>query len=297
LEARRIVATEPRPTATLWSVPLGGATASAGDARQISLSTQRAVSPRIGPDFVVYRAPKAGTDGLWRLGGDGEAATTELWSGADGRVVAGPALTADGQRLAFVVQRRGQTRLHVVNADGSAARKLADELEVRGAPSWSPDGEWIAIAGVRDGEPRLFKVRTNGADPPVALGDRYALDPVWSPSGRFLVYTGRDVGTVMPLEGINADGTLHPLPEVFLSRGARRLDFLGDDDGTLVILKGALSHKEFWAIDLASGIERALTELGPGELIGDFDVSDDGRTLVFDRVHEESDIVRIDLAR
>jgi hypothetical protein len=29
---------------------------------------------------------------------------------------------------------------------------------------------------------------------------------------------------------------------------------------------------------------------------GDFDVSPDGRTLVFDRVRDESDIVRIDLA-
>ena len=110
------------------------------------------------------------------------------------------------------------------------------------------------------------------------------------------MYTGRDVGTVMPVKAVNADGTPHALPELFLSRGSRRLDFLGDDEGTLVILKGALSHKEFWAIDLASGAERALTELGPGAMIGDFDVSDDGRTLVFDRVREESDIVRIDLA-
>jgi len=49
-------------------------------------------------------------------------------------------------------------------------------------------------------------------------------------------------------------------------------------------------------VDLASGIERPLTALGPGALIVDFDVSADGQTLVFDRVHEESDIVRIDLA-
>jgi DNA-binding winged helix-turn-helix (wHTH) protein len=294
-DARRIVATEARPTATLWRVTLGEAPGAA-DAEQISNPTQRGVSPRIGPGFVVYRAPKAGTDSLWKRE-EGGSAAVELWSGADGRVVAGPALRADGQRLAFVVQRRGQTKLHVVNADGSAARKLADELEVRGAPAWSPDGEWIAIAALRDGEPRLFKVRTTGADSPIALGDDYALDPVWSPSGRFLVYTGRDVGTVMPLKAINADGTPHVLPELFLSRGSRRLDFLGDNDGTLVILKGALSHKEFWAIDLESGVERVLTELGPGALIGDFDVSHDGRTLVFDRVREESDIVRIDLVR
>jgi hypothetical protein len=42
---------------------------------------------------------------------------------------------------------------------------------------------------------------------------------------------------------------------------------------------------------------RTLIALGPGELIGDFDVSRDGHTLVFDRVHEESGILRIDLAR
>ena len=136
----------------------------------------------------------------------GSEGATELWSGVDGRVAAGPELTADGQRLAFVVQRRGVSRLYVVNADGSAPRELADELDVRGAPAWSPDSEWIAIAAVRDGEPRLFKVRATGDAAPIALGDDYALDPVWSPSGRFLVYTGRDVGTVIPIRAVNADG-------------------------------------------------------------------------------------------
>jgi hypothetical protein len=48
-------------------------------------------------------------------------------------------------------------------------------------------------------------------------------------------------------------------------------------------LKGEQSHKEFWAVDLRSGAERALTELGPGQVIGDFDVAADGRTIVFDR--------------
>jgi Tol biopolymer transport system component len=296
MDTRRIVATEALPTSTLWRISLGDAMASAADAEQISVSTQRAVAPRVGAGFVVYRAPKAGTDGLWRREGS-SGAVTELWSGVDGRVVAGPSLSADGERLAFVVQRRGLARLHLAKVDGSGSRKVADELEVRGVPAWSPDGKWIALAALRDGEPRLFKLPAAGEGPLIALGDDYALDPVWSPSGRFLVYTGRDVGTVMPVKAINADGTPHTLPELFLSRGSRRLAFLGDDDGTLVILKGALSHKEFWAIDLASGVERALTELGPGALIDDFDVSHDGSTLVFDRIHEESDIVRIDLAR
>ena len=63
-----------------------------------------------------------------------------------------------------------------------------------------------------------------------------------------------------------------------------------------MILKGAQSHKEFWALDLRSGDGRALTDLGPGPVIGDFDVAADGRRIVFDRAHEESDLALIELA-
>ena len=292
-DGRRIVASETHPTASLWRVPLGDGTASAADATQIPIRTQRGVSPRIGPDFVVYRAPKAGTDGLWKH--EGGATAKELWSGVDGRVVAGPALTPDGQRLAFTVQKRGLTQLYVINADGSGARKVAEELDVRGAPAWSPHDDWIAIAAIRDGKPRLFKIPATEDGPPIPLGDEYALDPAWSPSGRFLVYTGPDVGTTFEIKAVNADGTPHIIPTLFLNRGSRRLDFLGGNEDALVILKGALSHKEFWVMDLRSGDERPLTELGPGPIIGDFDVSADGQTLVFDRVREESDIVLIEI--
>jgi hypothetical protein len=47
-------------------------------------------------------------------------------------------------------------------------------------------------------EPRLFKI-PDSEGPAVALTEEYALDPVWSPSGEFLVYTAADVGTVFEL--------------------------------------------------------------------------------------------------
>jgi Tol biopolymer transport system component len=195
--------------------------------------------------------------------------------------------------MAFTVQRRGFTRLYVMNADGSDTHILADELEVRGAPSWSPDGQWIAIGALRDGKPRLFKIPLSGEGQPVPLSVGYAIDPVWSPSGRFLVHTGPDVGTVFEVKAVNSDGGLHAVPRLFLNRGSRRLNFLGTNENTLVFLKGALSHKEFWAIDLHSGEERPLTQLGSGPIIDDFDVTPDGRTIAFDRVREESHIVHI----
>ena len=78
-----------------------------------------------------------------------------------------------------------------------------------------------------------------------------------------------------------------------LSRGARRLAFLGED--TLIMMKGNVSHKDFWYLDLKTGHERQLTNLGLGFTMGDFDISPDGREIIFDRVREESDIVLFDL--
>jgi Tol biopolymer transport system component/DNA-binding winged helix-turn-helix (wHTH) protein len=287
----RIVATEVRSTASLWRAPLredGSFDASA--ATRLDIPTPHGLSPRIGKELIVYRAPRAGRDRICKLA---DGVTTELWSGVEGRVVAGPALAPDGRRLAFPVHRRGHTRLYIMNVDGSGVQKLAEELDVRGAPAWSPDGRWIAIGGMRDGAPRLFKIPVTGGAP-VALGESYALDPVWSPSGSFIVFSAADVGTNVSVLAVNADGTPHDFPQIVLSRGSRRFDFI--DERRLVVMKGDLSHKELWTIDLINSEEQRLTDLGSGPLIHDFDISDDGREIVFDRLREESDIVLMERA-
>ena len=158
---RRLVATVSRSTAGLWRVPIAERVIDKSGATPISLPTARALSPRVGRGFIIYRAPRAGTDGLLKLA---EGTSTQLWSGLDGRALGGPAIAPDGQRLAFVVQRRGRTQLYVMNADGSGTRRIAEELDVRGAPAWSPDGQWLAVAANRDGEPRLFKIPARGAE-------------------------------------------------------------------------------------------------------------------------------------
>jgi Tol biopolymer transport system component len=284
-DGRRVVVTEMHSTAGLWRASLADGAAAATGATRVDIRTPRGLSPRIGKQFIVYRAPRAAGDGISKLA---DGVTTELWSGVQGHVVAGPAVAPDGRRLVFPVQRRGRTQLHLMNVDGSGVRRLAEEFDVRGAPAWSPDGNWIAIGAMQGKAPRLFKIPVEGGAP-LPLGDEYATDPAWSPGGRFIVFGGADVGTNFPVRAVNADGTPHPLPALVLTRGSRRFDFLGEHE--LVVLKGDLSHKEFWTVDLRSGQERPLTDLGPGPSIRDFDVSDDGREILFDRVRDESDIV------
>ena len=290
-DGRRLVGTVSRVMSGLWRAAITQRPIGDGQATRLALPTARGLSPRLGPGYLVYRASTAaGTDGLWKLS-EGQQ-PTELWSGRDGRVVAAAAIAPGGRHIAFAARRQTATRLFAMDADGGGVRVVTEQLDVRGAPAWSPDGRWIAIAAERDGQPRLFKVPVAGGAP-VQLTDEYALDPAWAPSGRFLVYSGPDVGMTFPVRAVTADGGSYPLPELILSRGARRLGFLGSD-AALLTLRGDISHRDLWVRDLQTGRQRQLTAMGRDAAISDFDVSADGRQIVFDRSREESDIVLIE---
>jgi dipeptidyl aminopeptidase/acylaminoacyl peptidase len=169
---------------------------------------------------------------------------------------------------------------------------LADSLVLRGSPAWSPDGSSVTIAVVRGGEPRLTRIFLNG-DAPQPLVAEYSLDPVWSPDGRFLVYSGADVGTTFALRAAAADGRPYPLPSVMLTRGARRVAFYRDAQ-TLVVLGGDIRHKHLSLVDLRTGAQRTLVELPVNFDVRDFDVSATGSEVVFDRVEEHSGLALIE---
>ena len=82
-DGRRLVATVSRSRAGLWRVPIADRVIDESGATPISLPTARGLSPRVGPGYIIYRAPKAGTDGLWKLADGGTS--TELWNGLEGR--------------------------------------------------------------------------------------------------------------------------------------------------------------------------------------------------------------------
>jgi Tol biopolymer transport system component len=67
------------------------------------------------------------------------------------------------------------------------------------------------------------------------------------------------------------------------------------DGKALVVMQGEQWRQDFWLLDLATGRLRQLTNLRPGYDMKSFDVSPDGKQILFDRTRENSDVVLIDL--
>jgi Tol biopolymer transport system component len=294
-DGRRLVATVTTPRTRLWRVPILDRPAEQSDASRIEAPALSGHSPRVGPDYLLYLAPTSGMDGLWKLT---HGTVHELWNGRQGQVVAGAAIEPNGHRVVFPVALGERTVLHLIDLVESVVEPLGSDLDVKGTPAWSPDGKWIAVAADRGGGPQLFKIPLDGGSP-VPMVAEYSIDPAWSPNGRFLVYRGAELGPSFPLKAVTVGGEPYTVPNLALPRGAR-FSFVSADGIPagigLVVLKGELERKNFWLIDPESGDERQLTDFGPGFVIRDFDVSSDGREIVFDRVRGESDILLIEIS-
>ena len=279
------------PKRTLWSVPFDGVRAELSAARRIPLTTGAGTLPRSGPGFLLYVSSKGASDSLWRLRG---ATATELWSAPETRIIGAPAISRDGERVAFSARQGGRTILCAVNTDGTGARVIARGLDLRGAPAWAPDGQSITAAAVVGEVPHLFQVPLDGS-PPAPFVTEHAVDPAWSPAGDLVAFSGADVGATFPIRVARSDGGVSPLPALTQTRGARRLAFL-PQGRALLVLQGEIGHKDLWLVDLETGAQRRVTELPPDFDVRDFDVSPDGRELVLEQVQERSDVVLIELA-
>jgi TolB protein len=191
-----------------------------------------------------------------------------------------PAWSPDGSRLAFSrcsideCHRGGGLELHVMNADGTSARRVTagDPNETtydRGA-SWSPDGRWLAFSRfLVNGDEGIYVVAADGSGL-THLADGYT--PDWSPDGARIAFSRSD-----GLFTIRADGT--GLARVVASTGAgapawspdgRRLAFAGSDGIYVAGVDGG-------------GLRRVVRARGPGTASsGNPEWSPDGAQIVFE---------------
>ena len=304
-----VVATQANSTASLWSVPIRvDRPATESEVVPVRTQTERALAPRYArhatSPLLFYLSGRGTGDRLWRF------ATTavEITKGAEGHLIETPAPAPGGNRVALVVKESGQRRLAVMNQDGQGSQILASSIDILGTPDWSPDGRWIAAGGRNAEGPGLFGIPVDGGEPR-RLVSAVATDPVWSPDGDFIVYTGlfsggtataRQAGA--PLKAVRPDGTKYDLPLVSGTGGSPE-DLRVSPDGyrflsqTRLVYRPRPEELDFWLFDLVTGERRQITRLSNKGNVRGFDITPDGKQIVFDRIRQNSDIVLIDLPR
>lgn len=291
-DGRRLVVTLASPQRTLWRLRIPDSAVDVSTPARISLTTGTGFSPRLGRDYLLFVSYTSTSGSIWKLA---NGTQTELWTGQGSRILGGPAISADGSYIAFSARQRGRSLLYAMRSDGTNARIVTDSLDLQGAPAWAPDGQSITVPVDNHSVPQLFRVPIDGRSPTLFVQE-YSVDPAWAPDGRFVVYSGPDIGTTFSVKAVTAGAVAHPLPALTLTRGARHLTFLPGGQA-LVFLRGEIQHKNLWLIDLHTGAQRQLTNVPPDFDIQDFDISPDGREVILERVQERSDVALLDLPR
>jgi Tol biopolymer transport system component len=156
--------------------------------------------------------------------------------------------------------------------------------------------------------PGLFAIPVDGGTPR-RLVSAVATDPVWSPGGEFIVYSGFFSGGTAttraagaPLRAVRLDGTKYDLPLVTWPKGARE-DLRVTPDGyrfldqTRLVYRPRPEALDFWLFDLVTGEERQITRLSSKGNVRGFDITPDRKHIVFDRLRQNSDVILIDLPR
>jgi Tol biopolymer transport system component len=291
----KLVATVANPGGSLWTVPLTtDRIVDDADVKPQSLPTADSSAPQIRGAALYYLSSLGGGDGVWRYE-DGEA--VEIWKGSDGSVLAPPAPSPDGRTVAVVLRREGKLRLHLMPAEGGQLQTIGNTIDVRGGVAWSPDGKWLAVGGSGSGGGGLFKVPIDGGEPiRLVTGPVTNANPAWSPDGSTIVYTGPNVSASAPLLAVRPDGNPVRLPDIKVRRDGERARFTPDGKA-LVYMQGLVRAQDFWLLDLASMKTQQLTRLRQRDTMRTFDITADGKQIVFDRLRDNSDIVLIDLPR
>jgi Tol biopolymer transport system component len=127
-----------------------------------------------------------------------------------------PVWSPDGTRIAFISNRNYISSLYVMNADGSNARLVTDQVPSPALPAWSPDGKKIALGGgggdlLGLGKQffNIYVVNLDGSGL-IKLTSDSGLNgaPSWSPDGCQITFSSlRDADGRAKIWVMNADGS------------------------------------------------------------------------------------------
>jgi eukaryotic-like serine/threonine-protein kinase len=193
-DGQRIAFTSEALDFDLVEIPLDGS-----PVRSLLATSRNELDPTFSRDgsLYAYVSDKEGVLQIWRRSRDGQferlVVSSDHFPGEATLALGAPALSPDGQRIAY--QRYGehtgyQVWVSTLAAAGPPVQVAASSL-YQDAPTWSPNGVWMAfLERTTDEVSVLSKVRV-GVNEPAQIIVRdiplLAARPKWSPDGRWIL--------------------------------------------------------------------------------------------------------------
>jgi Tol biopolymer transport system component len=137
---------------------------------------------------IVFSSKRTGHPKLYRMnvsGGGDLGLTSGAWEDI------APAVSPAGDQVAFLTKQYSvYNQLAILDLGSGAVTRVLIDSVGHGAPSWSPDGQWIVFnrSWNCSCQPAIWKIRPTGLGL-VALGaSTDGHNPAWSPTGDKVVY-------------------------------------------------------------------------------------------------------------
>ena len=267
-DSREIVFSSTREGAGpgLWRVPIrGGAPVSVlANLRSVPYATISRQGGRLAfadilLDTNIYLRTGSGFQNAPVPGAFGEPAGVVISSRADHS----PAISPDGEQIAFVSGRSGYDEVWTSRRDGAKPVQLTSLRSANlGTPRWSPDGRWIAFDSSASGEPEIFVVDSRGGVPRQVSSDTHGnYMPSWSADGKWIYHTSPRSGR-KEIWRTNASGGV---AEQVTHGGA--YEAMPSPDGRLVYFTKPQAKGTIWSVPVAGGPESPVAELQSFERI------------------------------
>ena len=269
-----------------------------------SLDVERKKSTRVSPGADQYTSVAASRDGrrvvatvanpsssLWRvpltdrIADDGAAQPYSL------PVPTGQAFGprfGGGSLFYLSVRGTGDGLWKVDNGKGDQVWRNVDAALSEPA-AVSPDGRRLALVVRQSGKRTLWIMSPDGSNRRTVAE---SID-IQGAADNLIVYARRSIVGQVQMVGTRPDGTAVELPPVMVRPGGYR--FMPGGKG-LVYLPG-IHSQDFWLLDFDTKQQRQLTRLANLGTLRTFDITADGKSIVFDRLRQNSNVVLIELPK
>ena len=103
-----------------------------------------------------------------------------------------PAVSPDGNWLAFTSNRSGQWDIYIWNLSQNSLQQVTNTPDFEAGLDWSPDGQWITYSSSSGGQSDIFiRSVSDSSAAPIQLteGAGNNIDPSWSAQGRQIAFS------------------------------------------------------------------------------------------------------------